>query len=237
MRERVAESTLEEMIAYYRARAAEYDEWFYRQGRFDRGSAANARWFAEVETVFAALDALRPTGDVLELASGTGIWTERLIRTARTVTAVDASPEMIALNRAKVSHNAVSYVRADLFAWAPARTYDAVVCTFWLSHIPHERLAAFLAVVATALRPGGTVFVVDGQREPLGTAADQRLPEGEAQVMTRRLNDGRAFQIVKNFHDPATLTARCAAAGLDVTVHETPTYFLYGWGTRRPALP
>jgi len=237
VRERVAESTLEEMIAYYRARAAEYDEWFYRQGRFDRGPAANARWFTEVETVFAALDALGPTGDVLELASGTGIWTERLIRTARTVTAVDVSPEMIALNQAKVSCDAVSYVRADLFAWAPARTYDAVVCAFWLSHIPHERLDAFLAVVATALRPGGAVFVVDGRREPLGTAADHRLPEGEAQVMTRLLNDGRAFQIVKNFHDPATLAARCAAAGLDVTVRETPTYFLYGWGARRPVLP
>ncbi len=233
--ERVSERTLEEMIAYYRARAAEYDEWFYRQGRFDRGPAANARWVAEAETVFAALDALRPTGDVLELAPGTGIWTERLIRTAHTVTAVDASPEMVALNRAKVCSDAVSYVLADLFAWSPEVSYDAVVFAFWLSHIPHERLDAFLAMVAAAVRPGGTVFFVDGRREPLGTAADHRLPEVDAQVMTRRLNDGRAFQIVKTFHDPTTLAVRCAAAGLDVAVRETPTYFLYGCGTRRPS--
>src|SRR5918998_3475950 len=102
MRAAVPEGTLEEMAAYYRERAAEYDEWFYRRGRFDRGSVTNARWSTEAALVFAALDDLRPEGDVLELAPGTGIWTERLARTARTITAVDASPEMLAINRAKV---------------------------------------------------------------------------------------------------------------------------------------
>ncbi|MBX6342304.1 MAG: class I SAM-dependent methyltransferase, partial [Thermomicrobiaceae bacterium] len=46
------------MREYYRERAAEYDEWFYRQGRYDRGPEANARWFAEADEVAAALDAL-----------------------------------------------------------------------------------------------------------------------------------------------------------------------------------
>jgi demethylmenaquinone methyltransferase/2-methoxy-6-polyprenyl-1,4-benzoquinol methylase len=31
------ESTLKEQIEYYRARAAEYDEWHLRTGRYDRG--------------------------------------------------------------------------------------------------------------------------------------------------------------------------------------------------------
>jgi hypothetical protein len=52
-------------------------------------------------------------------------------------------------------------------------------------------------------------------------------------MTTRRLNDGRTFQIVKNFYDPADLAARCAAAGLDVVVRETPTYFQYGSGARK----
>ena len=51
-------------------------------GRFDRGPAANALWFAEVEEVAAALDALHVTGDVLELASGTGSWIARLVGAA-----------------------------------------------------------------------------------------------------------------------------------------------------------
>jgi demethylmenaquinone methyltransferase/2-methoxy-6-polyprenyl-1,4-benzoquinol methylase len=50
--------------------------------------------------------------------------------------------------------------------------------------------------------------------------------------MTRRLNDGREYQIVKNFYVPDALAARCAAAGLAVTVRETATYFIYGAGER-----
>ncbi len=73
MSEPVSSQTLNEMVDYYRARANEYDEWFYRRGRYDRGPEANARWFAEVDEVFAALDALGIEGDVIELAPGTGI--------------------------------------------------------------------------------------------------------------------------------------------------------------------
>jgi SAM-dependent methyltransferase len=226
---------LGEMVDYYRARAAEYDEWFYRQGRFDRGEAANAAWFAESAEVFAAFDALNVTGDVLELAPGTGIWTERIARTASTVTAVDASPEMVAINRVKLGPAAdrVTYLLADLFAWQPEREYDACCFGFWISHVPLERLDAFLATVAQALRPGSKVFFVDGRREPTSTAANHQLPDVGEQVMTRKLNDGRAFQIVKNFFDRAELAARCAAVGLDVDVRETATYFMYGIGTKR----
>ncbi len=236
MPEPVPAGTLDEMVAYYRARAAEYDEWFYRQGRFDRGPEANARWRAELAHVVAAFDALALAGDILELAPGTGLWTARLAPLADTVTAVDASPEMIAINRAKLAAipggDRVTYVLADLFAWTPDRRYDAVCFGFWISHVPDERLDPFLRTVAAALKPGGKVFFLDGQREPTSTAADHHLPPAGTQTMTRRLNDGREFQIVKNFYEPAALAARCAAAGLAVTVRETPTYFLYGVGSR-----
>jgi 2-polyprenyl-3-methyl-5-hydroxy-6-metoxy-1,4-benzoquinol methylase len=223
--------TLAEMANYYRARAAEYDEWFYRQGRYDRGAEANEIWHREAAEVFAAFDALGVTGDVLELAPGTGIWTERIVRTARSVTAVDASREMVAINQAKLaarSGEKVTYVIADLFAWQPERQYDAVVFGFWISHVPLERLDAFLRTVAAALRTGGKIFFVDGRREPTSTAADHRLPTADEQVMVRRLNDGREYHIVKNFFDPPALAARCAVAGLNMTVRETATYFMYG---------
>jgi len=232
MERSVSGQTLQEMREYYRARAGEYDEWFYRRGRYDRGPEANARWFAEADEVFAALDACSLTGDVLELAPGTGIWTERLIRTAATVTAVDASPEMIEINRAKVSDDRVSYVLADLFSWQPERAYDAVFFGFWISHVPLERLDGFLHAVASMLRPGGKVFFVDNRKEPTSTAINHQLPEQDSQIMTRILNNGQSFQIVKNFYDPADLAARCSRAGLHVTVDQTATYFIFGHGTR-----
>ena len=90
---------LDEQIAYYRARAEEYDEWFFRRGKYDRGEDFLRTWFSEIATVESALRALRPYGDVLELACGTGLWTRHLIDSASTVTAVDASAEVIEINQ------------------------------------------------------------------------------------------------------------------------------------------
>ncbi len=232
MQQPVSDQVLQEMKTYYQERAREYDQWFYRQGRYDQGPVLNARWRAEVDEVFAVLAAFQLSGDALELAPGTGIWTECLLRTAATVTAVDASVEMIEINRAKLASERVTYVQADLFSWRPAHSYDAVIFCFWISHVPLERLDAFLSSVAAMLSPGGKVFFVDGRREPSSTAINQSLPEQDSQVMTRILNDGRTFEIVKNFYDPADLMARCARADLDVIVRETATYLLYGQGVR-----
>lgn len=228
----VSTQTLQEMKTYYQERALEYDQWFYRQERYDLGATANANWFAEANEVFAALDDLHLTGEALELAPGTGIWTERLVRTASKVTAVDASPEMIAINRAKVSSNRVTYVQADLFSWQPEHVYDAVLFCFWISHVPLEQLDSFLSSVAAMLLPGGKVFFVDSHRNSAGSDAHQQTPVQDSQLTRRILNDGRAFEIIKNYYDPADLAARCTRAGFDITVSKTATHFLYGYGTR-----
>ena len=229
------ESTLAEQIRYYSARAAEYDEWWDRRGRYDRGPQTNARWRAEREVLTRTLDELDVRGDVVELACGTGIWTERLVRAAASVTAVDASPETLDVNRARLgtASERVNYLRTDLFAWEPERTFHAVVFGFWLSHVPRERLGPFIAMVASALRPGGSVFFADSKREPSSTASDHALPSGPEEVTTRRLNDGSAYRLVKIFWSRSELEPAFASAGIDVTIHETPAYFIYGIGQRK----
>lgn len=229
----VSEQTLEQMKDYYRARAAEYDQWFYRQGRYNRSEATNQLWFAESAEVFAALDNLAIRGDVLELAPGTGIWTERLVRTASSVTVVDASPEMLEINKAKVGSDKVHYLLADLFNWQPDRQYDVIGFGFWLSHVPVERLESFWQTVTKALKPGAKIFFVDSRREPTSTAADHQLPETGNQIMTRKLNDGSEFQIVKNFYEPKMLQPYLKANKLAVNIQQTAHYFIYGTGFRR----
>jgi SAM-dependent methyltransferase len=227
---------LAEQAAYYRARAPEYDRWFRREGRYDRGPQETARWFGELAEVRAALTGVPIDGaDVVELAPGTGLWTELLVDRAARVTAVDASPEMVEQARRRLGERAgnVNFVVADLFRWRPPRTFDAAVFCFWISHVPDELLDGFLAGVASMLRPGGAVFFVDGRREPLSTAADHALPPAGEEVMERHLDDGRRFRIVKAFRDPEALEACCRRAGLDVAVRETATYFQFGAGSRR----
>ena len=133
------EGLLSEQRAYYRARAPEYDEWWQRRGRYDRGSDLAEEWDRQVAQVATALDTSGATGDVLEMAGGTGWWTERLARAAGHLTVIDSSPETLDLNRDRVGRPDVDYLVADLFTWQPSRTYDVVFFSFWLSHVPRSR--------------------------------------------------------------------------------------------------
>ncbi len=232
------DDVLREQITYYRARAGEYDEWFLRQGRYDHGAEENAHWHAEAQQVAGALDTVlgaasgRGRTDTLELAGGTGLWTQRLIGHSDSLTVVDASPEMLAINRERLGSLAdqIDYQAANLFTWRPARRYDLVFFSFWLSHVPPERFAAFWSLVRDCLAPGGRVFLVDSLYALTSSAHDHRL-DAEATHMTRRLNDGSEYRIVKVFYTPERLRAELAALGWQADLRATPTYFLYGQAT------
>jgi SAM-dependent methyltransferase len=211
---------LDEQIAYYRARAPEYDEWFFREGRYDQGPEQKAAWSAEVALIEDALAQARPRGSVLELACGTGLWTRHLARAADRVTAVDASPEAIARNAARVASANVAYECADLFAWTPRERFDFVFFGFWLSHVPPERFDAFWDGVRAALAPGGSAFFVDNYAPS--------LPGGRGSGEVRKLNDGRSFRIVKIFYEPDALAERIRARGFAGRVRATERYFIHG---------
>jgi demethylmenaquinone methyltransferase/2-methoxy-6-polyprenyl-1,4-benzoquinol methylase len=225
------DALLDAQIAYYRARAPEYDAWWLRTGRFDRGEANNAAWRADVNAVErAAIDTLasRRPANVLELACGTGLFTRHLAPRVTSVTAIDASPEVIAINRARVDASNVRYVEADVFAWQPHAHYDCVFMSFWLSHVPHARFDALWSMVRRALAPGGYAYVIDSAHDPTSTAVDHPPPDRQAGVVTRKLDDGREYRIVKVFWTPEALAARLAASGFSADLHATARYFVYG---------
>jgi SAM-dependent methyltransferase len=226
----VGDTLLQEQIAYYRARAGEYDQWFLRQGRYDHGPELNQQWFDEAGQVAEALAAFVPTGRVLELACGTGLWTQHLARAASSLTAVDSSPEVIALNRERVGRSDIDYIQADLFAWQPAAQYDLVFFSFWLSHVPPERFVSFWQMVRSALAPGGRVFFIDSLYSETSTAQNHQLEGETATTLSRKLNDGREYRIVKVFYQPEALAAKLVDLGWQMSVQATPTYFLYGSG-------
>src|SRR5580693_10767322 len=79
-----------DMAAYYAKRAATYEEIYQRPERQD-----------ELLTLQVRVQELMEGHDVLELACGTGFWTEQIAATAKSVLATDINPEMIALAEAK----------------------------------------------------------------------------------------------------------------------------------------
>jgi len=218
----VSDDVLREQIDYYRARAPEYDEWWQRERSFDLGPEQKATWDEEVAEVARALDDFSPGGRVLEFASGTGWWTQRLARHASELTCLDASEETIEIARERVPQ--ARFVQKDIFDWEPDDTYDIVFFSFWLSHVPDERFEVFWSTVHQALDDDGRVFFIDNLRPVDTKARDGRT--------VRTLNDGREFEIVKIYYEPDDLEAKIRALGWDAAVSKTQTHFLHGTARR-----
>jgi SAM-dependent methyltransferase len=226
--EETVDGLLAEQRRYYRERAPEYDDWWFRRGDYALDAETAANWFADVGELETALEAFEPRGDVLELAAGTGIWTRHLLRYADRVTAVDAVPEVLELNRAR-TRGAADYVLADVFEWAPPREFDVCFFAFWHSHVPSGHFEAFWRFVGRALKPDGRVFLIDNAR--LGDP--RHLVSAAGETARRRLSDGREFDIVKRWWQPAELEREVAAVGWSLTVRTTTNgYFISGAGTR-----
>jgi demethylmenaquinone methyltransferase/2-methoxy-6-polyprenyl-1,4-benzoquinol methylase len=221
------EPSLKEQIAYYEARAAEYDQWHRREGRYFRGEDHRRAWLAELESVREAIARAEPRGRALELACGTGLWTGLVAESVESLVAVDASVEALAINRARNLGAHVEFVQADLFTWRPKGRFDFVFLGFWISHVPDHRFNEFWRFVGDKLEPHGRVFLVDSLWSPDSSAVDHATPE-QGGVVERKLNDGRTFNIVKVFHKPAALERRLREAGLTGRIRTTPQFFYYG---------
>jgi ubiquinone/menaquinone biosynthesis C-methylase UbiE len=218
----------DEMVGYYAARAPEYDDWYLRRGRYRRGPIHDMAWQVDLDEATRWLDGQSVSGRIVELAAGTGWWSPLLAQKGE-LWAFDASQEPLDIARERlVAHG----LRAHLHlrdAWAePDAPADALFAGFWLSHVPRERLDAFLALARRWLKPGGELLFIDSRPDPQSGAVDQGPPDG-ADVARRRLSDGREFRVVKVFHEPHDLEAALRRAGFrDPLVETTSRFFLLG---------
>lgn len=238
---------LDEQLAYYRARAPHYDDWWEASGSDPRPDELRAAWLTERARLEADLDewcAGVSGASVLELAAGTGNLTRIAARHAARLTAVDASPEVLAINAGKLGadRDRVELVVADLFAWEAPTTYDGVMFGFWISHVPAERWGSFWSAVRRCVRPGGSVWFCDNADPEVGWRAgvlprpEPRFVSGDdeidprTRITERTLPDGRSYRVVKRFFQPDELAGELAAFGFDATVTTTDWAFLMGRG-------
>jgi demethylmenaquinone methyltransferase/2-methoxy-6-polyprenyl-1,4-benzoquinol methylase len=177
-----------------------------RAGEYERIYAIPARQ-GDIAALTKVLQDLLSGHDILEVACGTGYWTEPLSHVARSILATDVNSEVIelAMNKPYPAGN-VRFQLADAYTLDGVQgEFSAGFAGFWWSHIPKSRLRPFLQTFHSKLGPGRLVVLADnnyveGEMHPI----TRRDAEGNTYQM-RKLESGAEFEVLKNIPDEAEL--------------------------------
>ncbi len=203
-----------ELVDYYRRRAGEYEAIYAKPER--QADLAFLR-----TAVLRGLDGAR----VLEIACGTGYWTEVIARRAASVTATDLAEEPMQIARSKVYERGnVVFREADAYVLPNALgRFDAAFAGFWWSHVPRERIAEFVRSLHARLEPGARVLLLDNRYVEGNSTPLVSTDAAGNTYQDRRLADGSVTRIVKNFPTGDELQ-RCVKP--DLAYQELEYYWL-----------
>lgn len=207
------EESISRVTAYYAAQAPEYHAVCYETEEADQ---TYARLKGIYRQAFRELN-------VIEIAAGSGYWTEAIAAGAQRVLATDASEWHVDSIRKRLG--AFSNVQSEV---ADAYSLESVTGRFtaafaqhWWSHIPVKRQRAFLDTLHSKLQPGA--FVLFGDNLPyFGEGVNRRTDEHGDLYEERFLRDGSRFETIKNFPTEAGLRELLndAARDLDYRQYE-----------------
>lgn len=185
------------MRAYYAARAPIYDEVYLRPERQD-----DLRWLRDRIGPWFAGRA------VLEVACGTGYWTQFIAPAATRMTATDALDEPLAFARLRPGTGKVTFLRADAYALpATLGSFDAAFAGLWISHVPVTRRREFLAGLHARLLPGARVVLVDNTEAQCARLPIAGRDDDGNTYQQRPLPDGSTHRVLKNFPSEQELRA------------------------------
>jgi ubiquinone/menaquinone biosynthesis C-methylase UbiE len=205
------------MEAYYARRAAEYEKIYAKPER----QADLARMRADIPALFR-------DERVLEIACGTGYWTPLIAARAASVVALDYAEETLEIARSKAyPRGNVRFEQGDAYQlprWN--ERFSACYAGFWWSHVPLERIDPFLEGLHARLRPGARVAFMDNLYvEGSSTPLARRDAAGNT-YQRRRLADGSAHEVLKNFPAREELEERLGRHGAEVRVVAYEYYWL-----------
>lgn len=176
---------------YYAARAQEYEEIYFRD---------DAQRQKEQLDIQECIKTLFSGKNVLEVACGTGYWTQFAAETARSITATDCNSEVLDIARQKNYACPVIFNLADAYHLPfAAQTFTGGMAGFWLSHVPKDRINNFLASFHKTLQKGACVFIADNMLVP-GVGGELVTKNGDENTYKlRTLKDGTQQEILKNY--------------------------------------
>lgn len=192
-----------ELQSYYAARATEYDKVYLKPERQP-----------DLRAIESWLPAVFRDATVLEVACGTGYWTQFIAPAAAHVVALDSSAETMTIARSRVAGAKASFLVGDAYELSPGLgMFNAAFAGFWFSHVPKARRHEFLRGLDALLVPGARVVLLDnlyveGSSLPISeTDADGNT------YQARSLEDGSKHRVLKNFPSQAELQAALGVLG------------------------
>jgi ubiquinone/menaquinone biosynthesis C-methylase UbiE len=178
-----------DLVSYYKDRAKEYEKIYSKPERQEDFKSATK-----------ILQEIFTDKQVLEIACGTGYWTEKIAATANSILATDINETVIDIAKKKdFSSKQVSFEVADIYNFPDRNKYESLFGGFIWSHILLQDLDKFISTVNSFVSPGGTVVFMDnnfveGSNHPI-TKTDE---QGNT-FQTRKLEDNTAHLVLKNF--------------------------------------
>ncbi|TCO80610.1 demethylmenaquinone methyltransferase/2-methoxy-6-polyprenyl-1,4-benzoquinol methylase [Plasticicumulans lactativorans] len=178
-----------EMQAYYAARVPYYDAVYLKPERR-----------RDIEFLAGHLPSRFAAREVIEVACGTGYWTQHLAPRVARMVATDGTAEPLAFARLRPGSAGVTYRQADAYALPPdLGLFDGAFAGLWFSHVPLAARTPFLVGLHRHLRPRARVILIDNNDIQL---RDFPITETDADGNTyqhRTLRDGSVHRVLKNF--------------------------------------
>lgn len=210
------------LITYYSSRAKEYDLVYNRPDKKRKEEQNHIKKYLEKK--FAKKD-------VLEIACGTGYWTEPVLKTARHITATDASTEMLAIaqNRLK-KHKNVQFFLSDAYTpLTKVPAYSGAMALCWFSHIPKKNIKKFLSALHERLEKGAFVVFVDNVLRPeLGGKLVKKKGSRDTYKL-RSLNNKDKYAILKNYYTETQLRKIFSAYSRTVEIQYLNHFWIAGY--------
>lgn len=219
--------TSTEMQAYYAQRAPYYDAVYLKPERRE-----------DIAFLSTHLPERFRGREVLELACGTGFWTQHIATTVKRLVATDGTAEPLEFARLRPATESVVFRLADAYALPPdLGTFDGAFAGLWFSHVPIEARVAFLDGLHAFLKPGARVVFIDNNTVQL---RDFPLVETDAAGNTfqmRQLADGSVHRVLKNFPTEAELVALLSNYGDRIEFVELDNFWIVEYEVKASPIP
>ncbi len=205
-----------DIISYYNKRAKEYDKIYAKPERQ-----------ADLLAAEQILQRIFADKNVLEIACGTGYWTQKISYKAKNILATDINESVIEIAKSKdYPINNVRFLTSDIFELTPAHKQQALFGGFIWSHIKLEELETFIDKVNSLVEDQGPIVFMDNR-----FADDNNLPIVETDsfgntYQDRTLEDGTTHRVIKNFPTETFIMNKLSGKAINLKLTPLQYYWI-----------